>query len=214
MPYDEAEPALPAGVVAEHLRQPRLPVVPGRAALPPDRRAGQRRRPAVHSGTDFPKSHSAYWELGPGLGCDRDRVHLERVEPLTVREARRLGFEARKAPVTETRRERRPDARPARRGPPQGWKLAAAESSTATHGRRGVMRPRLRRSSHIARISGPARSTSCSAARLPARGPWLCVPASRRVCHCRSAGVEADVDRWREPYGASDARPSRGPSSG
>jgi len=29
-----------------------------------------------------------------------------------------------------------------------------------------------------------------SAARLPAWGPWLCVPASRRVCHCR-------VDRHR-----------------
>ena len=31
----------------------------------------------VHSGKDFPKSHSAYWELAPGLGRDRDRVHLE-----------------------------------------------------------------------------------------------------------------------------------------
>jgi hypothetical protein len=29
------------------------------------------------------------------------------------------------------------------------------------------------------------RIDDCSAARLPRRGPWLCVPASRPVCLCR-----------------------------
>jgi len=53
----------------------------------------------VHSGKDFPKSHSAYWELGPVWDAIATAFSWKRVEPLTVREARRQGFEARKAPA-------------------------------------------------------------------------------------------------------------------
>jgi len=52
----------------------------------------------VRSGKDFPKSHSAYWELEPVWDAIATAFTWKRVEPLTVREARRLGFEARKAP--------------------------------------------------------------------------------------------------------------------
>lgn len=54
----------------------------------------------VRSGKDFPKSHSAYWELKPVWDAIATAFTWKRVEPLTVREARRLGFEARKAPST------------------------------------------------------------------------------------------------------------------
>jgi hypothetical protein len=53
----------------------------------------------VHSGADFPRSHSAYWDLDPVWDAIATALTWKRVEPLTVREARRLGFEARKAPV-------------------------------------------------------------------------------------------------------------------
>ncbi len=53
----------------------------------------------VHSGADFPKSHSAYWDLDPVWDAIATAFTWKRVEPLTVREARRLGFEARKAPM-------------------------------------------------------------------------------------------------------------------
>jgi hypothetical protein len=53
----------------------------------------------VYSGADFPKSHSAYWDLDPVWDAIATAFSWKRVEPLTVREARRLGFEARKAPV-------------------------------------------------------------------------------------------------------------------
>ena len=53
----------------------------------------------VHSGADFPKSHSAYWELDPVWEAIATAFGWKRMEPLTVREARKLGFEARKAPV-------------------------------------------------------------------------------------------------------------------
>jgi hypothetical protein len=52
----------------------------------------------VHSRRDFPKSHSAYWELDPVWDAIATAFTWKRVEPLTVGEARRLGFEARKAP--------------------------------------------------------------------------------------------------------------------
>ena len=52
----------------------------------------------VRSGRDFPKSHGAYWELPPVWDAIATAFSWKRVEPLTVREARRLGFEARKAP--------------------------------------------------------------------------------------------------------------------
>jgi hypothetical protein len=53
----------------------------------------------VHSGADFPKSHSAYWGLDPVWDAMATAFTWKRVEPLTVRQARRLGFEARVAPV-------------------------------------------------------------------------------------------------------------------
>ena len=53
----------------------------------------------VRSGKDFPKSHGAYWELDPVWDAIATAFGWRRVEPLTVREARRLGFEARVAPV-------------------------------------------------------------------------------------------------------------------
>ena len=52
----------------------------------------------VRSGKDFPRSHSAYWELEPVWDAIATAFTWRRLEPLTVREARRLGFEARKAP--------------------------------------------------------------------------------------------------------------------
>jgi hypothetical protein len=53
----------------------------------------------VHSGKDFPKSHSAYWELAPVWDAIAMAFTWKRTEPLTVREARRQGFEARRATV-------------------------------------------------------------------------------------------------------------------
>jgi hypothetical protein len=53
----------------------------------------------VHSGRDFPKSHSAYWELAPVWDAIATAFTWKRTEPLTVRQARQLGFEARKKPV-------------------------------------------------------------------------------------------------------------------
>ena len=53
----------------------------------------------VHSGADFPKSHGAYWALDPVWDAIATAFTWKRVEPLTVREARKLGFEARVAPV-------------------------------------------------------------------------------------------------------------------
>lgn len=53
----------------------------------------------VSSGKDFPKSHGAYWELPPVWDAIGTAFTWRRVEPLTVGEARKLGFEARKAPA-------------------------------------------------------------------------------------------------------------------
>jgi hypothetical protein len=53
----------------------------------------------VRSGKDFPKSHSAYWELPPLWDAIGTAFAWKRTEPLTVKEARELGFEARKRPV-------------------------------------------------------------------------------------------------------------------
>jgi hypothetical protein len=52
----------------------------------------------VHSGRDFPRSHSSYWELAPVWDAIATAFSWKRTERLTVREARELGFEARKAP--------------------------------------------------------------------------------------------------------------------
>ena len=53
----------------------------------------------VHSGRDFPRSHSAYWELPPVWDAIATAFTWRRTDRLTVREARELGFEARKAPA-------------------------------------------------------------------------------------------------------------------
>lgn len=52
----------------------------------------------VHSGKDFPKSHGAYWELAPVWDAIATAFSWKRSAPLSVGEARRLGFESRKAP--------------------------------------------------------------------------------------------------------------------
>ncbi len=53
----------------------------------------------VHSRKDFPKSHSAYWELSPVWDAIGTAFAWKRTEPLTVKQARDLGFEARKRPA-------------------------------------------------------------------------------------------------------------------
>jgi hypothetical protein len=53
----------------------------------------------VHSGRDFPRSHSMYWELAPVWDAIATAFTWKRTERLTVKEARDLGFEARKAPA-------------------------------------------------------------------------------------------------------------------
>jgi hypothetical protein len=53
----------------------------------------------VHSGRDFPRSHSAYWELDPVWDSIATAFAWKRTDRLTVKEARDLGFEARKAPT-------------------------------------------------------------------------------------------------------------------
>ena len=53
----------------------------------------------VQSGRDFPRSHSAYWELPAVWDAIATAFTWKRTDRLTVREARELGFEARKAPA-------------------------------------------------------------------------------------------------------------------
>lgn len=53
----------------------------------------------VNSGKDFPKSHSAYWEIPPVWDAIATAFTWRRATPITVGEARKLGFEARKAPA-------------------------------------------------------------------------------------------------------------------
>ena len=99
MPYDEADPP--------HLTVPWLNIYDTRDFLsflaePLFRRTDGLASVVdlrVRSGRDFPKSHSAYWELGSVWDAIATAFTWRRVEPLTVREARRLGFEARVAPI-------------------------------------------------------------------------------------------------------------------
>ena len=100
MPYDEADPP--------HLTVPWLNIYDTRDFLsflaePLFRRSDGTASVVdlrVQSGKDFPRSHSAYWELGPVWDAIATAFTWKRTEPLTVREARRLGFEARVAPAT------------------------------------------------------------------------------------------------------------------
>ena len=99
MPYDEANPP--------HLPVPWLNVYDSRdflsfVAEPLFRRSDGLASVVdlrVSSGKDFPGSHSAYWELPPVWDAIATAFTWRRVAPLTVGEARRLGFEARKAPA-------------------------------------------------------------------------------------------------------------------
>ena len=99
MPYDEADPP--------HLAMPWLNVYDSRDFLsflaePLFRRSDGLASVVdlrVRSGKDFPKSHGAYWDLDPVWDAIATAFSWRRVEPLTVREARRLGFEARVAPA-------------------------------------------------------------------------------------------------------------------
>ena len=98
MPYDEADPP--------HLAVPWLNIYDTRDFLsflaePLFRRSDGLASVVdlrVHSGKDFPKSHSAYWEIPAVWDAIATAFTWRRTEPLTVREARRQGFEARKAP--------------------------------------------------------------------------------------------------------------------
>ena len=100
MPYDEASPP--------HLSVPWLNIYDSRDFLsflaePLFRRSDGLASVVdlrVRSGKDFPKSHGAYWDLDPVWDAIATAFSWKRVAPLTVREARRLGFEARKAPVS------------------------------------------------------------------------------------------------------------------
>lgn len=98
MPYDEADPP--------YLPVPWLNVYDSRdflsfVAEPLFRRSDGLASVVdlrVHSGKDFPKSHSAYWELAPVWEAIATAFTWRRSAQLTVGEARKLGFEARKAP--------------------------------------------------------------------------------------------------------------------
>ncbi len=99
LPYDEADPP--------HLPVPWLNVYDSRDLLsfvaePLFRRSDGLASVVdlrVHSGKDFPRSHSAYWDLPPVWDAIATAFTWKRTERLTVREARELGFEARKAPT-------------------------------------------------------------------------------------------------------------------
>ena len=101
LPYDEADPP--------HLPVPWLNIYDTRDFLSFLAEPLFRRRDGlasvvdlrVSSGKDFPRSHSAYWELAPVWDAIATAFSWTRTERLTVSEARRLGFEARKAPTTK-----------------------------------------------------------------------------------------------------------------
>lgn len=99
MPYDEAQPPyLPVSWLNVYdtrdflsfLAEPLFRRTDGLASVVDLR---------VHSGKDFPKSHSAYWELPAVWEAIATAFTWHRLEPLTVRQARALGFEARKKAV-------------------------------------------------------------------------------------------------------------------
>jgi hypothetical protein len=102
LPYDEADPP--------HLAVPWLNIYDTRDFLsflaePLFRRSDGLASVVdlrVHSRKDFPKSHSAYWELPAVWDAIATAFTWRRTEPLTVRDARRQGFEARKAPAPRT----------------------------------------------------------------------------------------------------------------
>jgi hypothetical protein len=102
LPYDESDPP--------HLPVPWLNVYDSRdflsfVAEPLFRRSDGLASVVdlrVHSGKDFPRSHSAYWDLAPVWDAIGTAFSWKRTERLTVKEARDLGFEARKGPAPRT----------------------------------------------------------------------------------------------------------------
>jgi len=99
MPYDERDPP--------HLAVPWLNVYDTRDFLSFVAEPSFRRTDGlasvvdlrVHTGKDFPRSHSAYWERPAVWQAIATAFTWRRTERMTVREARLQGFEARKAPV-------------------------------------------------------------------------------------------------------------------
>jgi hypothetical protein len=95
MPYDEADPPhLPVSWLNIYDRRDFLSFV----AEPLFRRSDGLASVVdlqVRSGKDFPRSHSAYWELPAVWDAIATAFSWRRLEPLTVRQARKLGFEAR-----------------------------------------------------------------------------------------------------------------------
>ena len=99
MPYDEAEPP--------YLPVPWLNIYDSRdflsfVAEPLFRRSDGLASVVdlrVKGGKDFPRSHSAYWELDAVWDAIATAFTWRRTQPITVGEARKLGFEARKAPA-------------------------------------------------------------------------------------------------------------------
>jgi hypothetical protein len=95
MPYDEADPPhLPVSWLNIYDRRDFLSFV----AEPLFRRSDGLASVVdlqVRSGKDFPRSHSAYWELPAVWDAIATAFGWRRLEPLTVRQARKLGFEAR-----------------------------------------------------------------------------------------------------------------------
>ena len=173
MPYDEADPP--------HLAMPWLNIYDSRDFLsflaePLFRRSDGLASVVdlrVRSGKDFPKSHGAYWDLDAVWDAIATAFTWRRVEPLTVREARRLGFEARMAPAAtgeETGRGLEMEGSGRRTLSPAAADLSGGSSRLLRAAPRPPRRgswPRAGRPVH-AGTSGPPRSTSCSAARLPA----------------------------------------------
>jgi hypothetical protein len=102
MPYDEADPPhLPVSWLNIYDRRDFLSFV----AEPLFRRSDGLASVVdlqVRSGKDFPRSHSAYWELPAVWDAIATAFGWRRLEPLTVREARKLGFEARTGSPTRT----------------------------------------------------------------------------------------------------------------
>jgi hypothetical protein len=64
----------------------------------------------VRSGRDFPRSHGAYWDLDPVWDAIATAFTWRRMSPLTVRQARKLGFEARTATRRSTDDDRSEEA--------------------------------------------------------------------------------------------------------
>lgn len=102
LPYDERDPP--------HLEVPWLNIYDTRDFLSFVAEPMFRRRDGlasvvdlrIRSGRDFPRSHSAYWESPAVWDAIATAFSWRRSSPLTVKEARDRGFEARRAPTRRT----------------------------------------------------------------------------------------------------------------